>query len=537
MPATFVCPNPVCGQALSQDSVKGAASVKCPKCGTVFQFRSQPAAPVPAPATQLGSRAKGPVAQTQMGPRPRTAPAQTQVGPRPQGPAATPPPRPVPAAVTPPAVPTPPPLPTAPPPLAAPVTEVPLATPVAAEQAQTDLNFASGPTTVGPTGRRRGSGRREPSWTRFIVPTLGLLALGAVAGGAVWGAIWLFNQFQAIHTTAEVPEIKDLARFNCRYALPEGTWKPNSTAVTRMVVNFSLTRGKPNNNMALFCRDYTHRLPSEAEMFDTALTKLRGHFNPLEWERVEKSTVKLGGQPVALHLEFQGTDNDNVTMNGEVLVLGYRGFGYWFCTWCPLDQKETLAPEWSKLRANFSLLDGRAGWKETPRPRDTLDVPGLPYEVPFVKEVWGVQLPEKWDPNARAVLVGHDPTQFKHSGKAASFCLIVLEKAPGVKEAFDLARKYHLEREKAAYPDTIVTPTKTKAGKDQISLSDIGNERGYLGKFHVRNTEALERFQVLAALQGQENTLLLLCDCDLAQRAFWETEFAELIKAFKKKKE
>jgi len=307
--------------------------------------------------------------------------------------------------------------------------------------------------------------------------------------------------------------------------------------VARMIVNFSLTRGKPNNNMALFCRDYKHRLPSEAEMFDTALTKLRGHFSPVEWERKSKSDVKLGNKPVALYLEFQGTDHNNVEMTGEVLVLGYQGFGYWFYTWCPLEQKETLAPDWSKLRANFALLDRRAGWKETPRPRDTLDVPDLPYEVPFVKEVWKVQPTEKWDPNARAVLVGHDPTEFKHSGKAANFRLIVLEKTPGVKEAFDAAQKYLLEKEKAEYPDTILTPTKNKEGKDQISLTDIGSERGYLGKFHVRNAENRERFMVLGALHGQETTLMLLCDCDIARRDFWETEFAELLKAFKKKKE
>jgi hypothetical protein len=373
------------------------------------------------------------------------------------------------------------------------------------------------------------------------MPLLGVLVLGALLGGAVWGAIWVYNYVKENDTgpaTADLPGIKDTEQSNYRYLLPGGSWKPNPEVTAKMVVNFCLSRNKPNNNLAVFCRDYTRRLPSEGEMIDTALTKLRSLLSPLEWERKPKSSIKLGNQPVAVHLEFQGTNPHGIEMNGEVLVIGYQGRGYWFFTWCPAEQIETLASEWIKLRDNFTLLNQKESWKETPRPRDTIGIPEIPYEVAFVKEVWKVQPPLKAaDPNARVFLLGNDPGGPIHASKAAHFRLVLLDKAPGPKEAFDAAQKYVLEKEKEEYSETVITPTKNKDGKDQISLTDIGDERGWLGKFQVRNTDARERYLVLATVAGTENTLVLLCDCDYGRKDFWDTEFAELIKSFKKKKD
>lgn len=364
-----------------------------------------------------------------------------------------------------------------------------------------------------------------------------VLILGCLLGGAVWGGLWVKNYVKQNEetTTVELPGIKNTEQFNCRYLLPDSSWKPNPEVTSKMAVNFSLSRKQPNNNMALFCRDYVRRLPAESEMLDTALSKLRSQFKPIEWERKPDSSRKLGNQPVALHLEFVGVDSNGVEMNGEVQVLGYRGFGYWFYTWCPAELKETEATEWSKLSDNFSLGPKREGWKETPRPRDTLVIAELPYQIAFVKEVWKPQPPEKWDPNARVVLLGHDPTESKHAGKAANFRLIALEKAPGVKEAFDIAQKYLTDKEKEEYSETVISPLKNKEGKDQISLTDLGDERGYLGKFEVRNTEERIRFVILAAVRSPENTLMLLCDAEFARKDFWDTEFTELLKSLRKK--
>src|SRR5215469_2950525 len=50
MPQGFACPNPVCSYAFPPETVKGAANLKCPRCGCVFRFRAatpDPAAPAP----------------------------------------------------------------------------------------------------------------------------------------------------------------------------------------------------------------------------------------------------------------------------------------------------------------------------------------------------------------------------------------------------------------------------------------------------------------------------------------------------------
>jgi hypothetical protein len=51
MPLSFPCPNPACTQVFSPQDLRGVTSLTCPKCGTVFQFRSDvPAAPPARPA-------------------------------------------------------------------------------------------------------------------------------------------------------------------------------------------------------------------------------------------------------------------------------------------------------------------------------------------------------------------------------------------------------------------------------------------------------------------------------------------------------
>lgn len=517
MSTSFPCPNPTCGQVFAPDAIRGAASLKCPQCGTVFQFRSS----APPPATRPAARVKGPATPF---PPPRSA-----VPPLPPGRQANPPAPPA-LAATPPPLPSLPPLPLA---LPAPADNVPLDIPEEEGPAPGTLDFDSGPRVAGTSARRKGKRRPHSNLPARIIT---VLVLAALLGGGVWAAIWVAGYVKKSEqaTPVEVPGIKDAEKSNYKYVLPGGSWKLNPEVTAKLAVNFCLSQKQPSNNMALFCRDYVRRLPSEAEMLDTALTKLRVFFKSVEWERKSGSSQKLGQQPVAIHLEFQGVDPNGVPTDGEVLVLGYHGFGYWLFSWCPTDQRETLQAEWSKLRDNFSLLNRRDGWKETPRPRDTIAIAGLPYEIAFVKEVWKPDSADKWDPKAILVLLGFDPTGARHAGKAANFRLVALEKAAGVKDAFDSAQKYFTEKEKEEYPETIVTPLKNK-DKDQISLTDLGDERGYLGKFEVRNTEERVRYVVVAAIQAPASTVMLLCDADFARKDFWDPEFAELLRSLRKK--
>src|SRR2546423_8785096 len=44
MPAGFPCPNPTRSHVFPPNAIKGAAFLKCPRCGTVFDFHPQPSA-------------------------------------------------------------------------------------------------------------------------------------------------------------------------------------------------------------------------------------------------------------------------------------------------------------------------------------------------------------------------------------------------------------------------------------------------------------------------------------------------------------
>ena len=55
MQPTFPCPNPACTHTFSPNAVKGASSLVCPRCGTVFHFGPSHAAP-----TRPGGAMKAP---------------------------------------------------------------------------------------------------------------------------------------------------------------------------------------------------------------------------------------------------------------------------------------------------------------------------------------------------------------------------------------------------------------------------------------------------------------------------------------------
>ena len=160
MATTLPCPNPSCTQVFSQEALRGAASVTCPKCGMIFQFRvvkstpappRAPAAPAPPP---LAPRAAAPSKAAPAGTAPPVAQA-VPVGP-PQYPVAQPIAR-----------------PTSLPP--APIAEaVPVTSPGDAAPEQDDLIVTSEPPAEGRPRPRGRSTRRLGRWLTAVA-ALGLM--------------------------------------------------------------------------------------------------------------------------------------------------------------------------------------------------------------------------------------------------------------------------------------------------------------------------------------------------------------------------
>ena len=516
MPPTFPCPNPTCTHTFAPEAVKGVSSLKCPKCGTVFQF-----GPSQSPPARSRGTTKAPAAAVI--PKPSGAPPKAPP-PIPKAAANVPPPRPAP-----------------PPPLAVPVAPVahpaakgvPLAAPIEAVQTPAALNFNSAPDMVVPPGRRRAETGRK----KRLTPLLAIVAVVAVGiGVAVWGGMWLIH-WNKTESTYENPLRGVSQSNNFRFSLPGKPWRRDTSIELKLHVNLGMRSPERNNCMGLFFKDYKTRLPSDAEMVDEALTKLRAYFQGVEWERKPRDDkITLGGRP-ALSLEFVGEDSEHVPMNGECYMTAYHGFAYWFFTWAPDDDnKDTSRAQWEGLRERFAVLDARKGWTEKPPETEKVQGKKAKYQLTYVKGLWTRKsAPEDYDPLADLVLQGDepDPSRKTHSSKRATFQLLVLPKQENLQAAVAAARAYVLTREKAEYPKTTSQPIKDKNGGEVDRATDSGNEHGHLSKLDVQNTEDLRRFLVLAVVNRPEGVLLLVGDCLWERRDFWDQEFTPLLKSLK----
>lgn len=476
----FPCPNPTCTHAFSPEAVKGASSLVCPKCGTVFQFASSPGAAV----------------------RP-----------------SAPPPPPAPAAV----------------PIAQPVAQpdVPRAAPVGARN-PASFNFNSTPEMVVPRPPRRAGKRGKRRGAGWL---LGVAAgvVGLVL--AVWGGLWL-RYFLKTHANDE-GSTRAASAYNARFALPGKPWMRDKDIQMRLHVHIGMKSSQDDSGLGLVFKDYKTRRPGDAEMLDDALSKLRSYFRGLEWElKSNDEQARLAGHSAQV-VEFQGVDSQDVTMNGECHMMAFRGYGYWFFTWAPLGELESnrraIHGEWARLRRRLELLDGRKGWTEKPRETEKIAGKKASYRIAYVKDLWTREPAEDYDAQADLVLKGHepDPKRKPLAGQDATVQVLVLPKQADLKAAAAAARAYVKQRERKLYEQTTLEPLRNKKGIEIDGPADIGTEHLYLSKLRMKNTSDLERYVLLAVVNRPRGVVALLGDCSWERRDFWDQEFMALLKTFK----
>ena len=270
----------------------------------------------------------------------------------------------------------------------------------------------------------------------------------------------------------------------------------------RLHVHIGMIARSATAGMGLLFKDYKDRMPSDAEMLDDALGKLRSYFRGLEWElKSSDAKPRLAGRPAQV-LEFQGVDADEVTMNGECYMTAFRGYGYWFFTWVPLGEREinreSIQTEWRQLRQRLTLLDGRKGWTERPPESEKIAGKKATYQLAYVKELWTREPADNYDPPVDLVLKGHEPDPERRplAGKDATVQVLVLPKQANLKAAAAAVRDHVKQRERKLYERTTLEPMKDKHGAEIDRAADIGTEHGHLSKFRMKNTEDLERYLV-----------------------------------------
>jgi hypothetical protein len=355
---------------------------------------------------------------------------------------------------------------------------------------------------------------------------------------AVWGGMWVLYYLK----TENAPEDTGLAKevYNARFSWPGKPWTREKDIERRFNVHIGMKSSQNNNCMALLFKDYKDRLPSDAEMLDDAIGKLRSFFRGLEWELQSKGEqARLAGHR-AQAFQFQGDDTDHVTMNGECYTLAFRGYGYWFFTWAPLGELErdgeSIRAEWARLRKGFSLLDGRKGWKE--KPRESLLVAGkkAKYSLALLKGLWSRQDAEDEDPHLDLFLRGQepDPEREQLTGRVATVQVLVLPRQADLRSAMATALAYVKQREMKLYERTIWEPIRDKHGEFDRDVR-IGAEAGHLTKLHAKSTADLERFLSIAVVNRPDGVVVLVGDCLWERRDFWDQEFTVLFKTFQVK--
>jgi hypothetical protein len=493
MHPTYFCPNPTCTHAFAPDAVKGVSKLVCPKCGTVFHFTAASTAP---------ARPANPVKKAPPPPRPAPPPS--------------PPSQAVPMAQ----------------PVAAP--KVPLAAPVEAPPSSSSLDFTSSPGVVAPrqrrgatkTGKRRGS-----RWIGYSIAAVVALAL------AVWGGMWLKHYLKMAQSDDDANRAP--SAYNARFALPGKPWLRDKDMQMKFHVHLGMKSADSNNGLAVLFKDYKTRMPSDAEMLDEALGKLRSYFQGLEWEaKPSDEPARLAGRP-ARRIEFQGDTADQVTMNGECYMMAYRGYGYWFFTWAPLgdlqQDGDAVRANWAQLRQRLTLSDGRKGWKE--KPRETEGVAGrkAKYRLAYVKGLWTVDKGGD-EGEVDLLLHGHEPDAERKplAGKDALFQVLVLPKQANLKAATRAALDFVKQREMKLYEQMKMEAIKDKNG-DVDGDAAIGAEAGHLSKWRMKCTEDLERYLLVAVVNRPDGVIVLVGDSLWERRDFWDQEFTVLLATFQAK--
>ena len=524
MPAGFPCPNPTCTHVFPTEAIKGTPSLKCPRCGTTFNFWSQG----PATPARTAPAAAPPRAKAVPPPPPRPAPRPPAARPSvPQLAAAVPVPPAVPVA-----------------PLATPV-QPPTAVPPARDAA---LVFSSQPDlTVAPPALL---GKRRPP-NRWRLPLiLGAALLGA--GGLLTLVLFIVNNLGNDGAGGSTGSASKYPKDNFSFQQSGPPWKEDRELRARLGCSLAFSRKDTDNKMAIAVLDYEKRPPRPAVLLDETLDRLTKYFggDRPAWEPKAPATLekfepqeKLADKP-ALVIEFQGT-RDSVLHAGECWIMQYRGRAYLFFTLAPLKGQEVsdeVRQQWDALHKGFGLLDDRKGY--TPQPRPAEPYRGDGYALSFANEVWTSMDREGDDKKAVLLLEGHDPKEEREgdaskAGKAAFLRVVVLDKATDLKAAAAAARKHFIARQVEADADVKPTDVQFSPADDKVGKADrpanIGAFKGHLSENHMTiKGSTLNRFLVIAVVALDDKVVAVYADCDWKRRDYWQQEFNALLATFRK---
>lgn len=411
----------------------------------------------------------------------------------------------------------------------------PVFAPVPPPSIAMDLGFAAGSEMVASPrkkkARRRGSNRAL--WGGLVF----LILAGSVAGGLYVARDYLAEVFSGDGDERRAFKTQG----NFAFTASRG-WRNDETLRGKMRANVALTCKNPRGHAALYYRDFRTRAPSDGELLDTAVKKLRGYFRQVEYEdpfqgENKGRTGELSGER-AIVFPFSASDTNEVPMRGECYLLSRQGYAYWMIFWAPEDYVDQVGPYWEALRGGFKLYNERDGWK--PRPRETENHVGsaLAFQLNFAREVWKKENARDVDETAELYLRGFEPVEdeesgktrvIEHAGKAAEVLVLVLPKAASLEAAAQAARKHVLEMQMKVHPMIKIEDIPDRKTGKPLSGKEVGGFRGKVDRLRLILDVENERFALVAVVNRNEGVLAVVCECKGDRREYWEQEFRALL--------
>jgi hypothetical protein len=330
-------------------------------------------------------------------------------------------------------------------------------------------------------------------------------------------------------------QIKDEVVFHLRWS--KDAWAPQFDVRDNLKAVLALEQlpGK-NSWFAIAVRDFGHRNPRDGELRQEGQYLVAGHFKG-EPDITEQPDGKFLDQR-ALRFRFAGKDKEGTPWRGVCFAVAYHGLGYWLMAGSSdLDRAEGLI---TALQSGKELVwswpDSRKNWKEQPPELEIYK--GTNFTLRANKELeWTKDDHAKDDAMAELALYAKHPDERFGANKASKM----------VGKVLVLVSKTAVANSKAGLEEFLKELTKEEVGDNadyKLALLE-GSQDSADGKFVLGGkpaakaelilsyeTEPLRYFLVAVVVDG-ERKVVLRCECHWSVRAFWKSEFIELLKEFR----
>lgn len=286
---------------------------------------------------------------------------------------------------------------------------------------------------------------------------------------------------------------------------------------------------------AVLAKDYGGRVPTNRELVELAMEKLRRKFpEKIEYEKRSDGDETIANLPFLAH-DFLGRTSDTEEVAGEFFVGTNKGIGYVFYGWTRPEDRDEAKPAWKTARQAFSLLETRAKWTLEAVNLDLAE--GKGWELRFDKKYWTQEEISKdlKESHPKAVLrvEGRIPGRKIYAGDMAEAYVIVLEGKGTLTDGVTLAKKYLTDLEKPVDESPATLESTLTLEEEQldkkIESQGAPQMRQLLRLLAGGDATKIYLIQVGS---GNKQTVLLAASCPIGARKLWEENLINLANGF-----